>query len=307
MAGTGTQVWNTFCGLIFVLQELGFYINWSKLILPAPVVKFLGFMLDAPHMTVTVPADKMLDATSLIQQALRSTWLPLKAWERLVGKLSFIAKAIYGGRTFLRRVIDLVVQIKRQAWKGARIPKTARADLHWWLLFMEQWNGRALILDGLKIGTELASDASNKAVGAVFGRQVIYQVLTAQQKTWHINVKELFAFLVAIREWGLLLARKHLRFVPRLHALLDSTTAISWINKGSSKSKQAMVFLREIFWRSATQDFRVTCSHIPGVKNSIADAASRLEFNRIPKRFQVKQARLLSTQEKSWIEKLNFT
>lgn len=304
LVGDLDQVWRNFAVLIQLLGKLGFYIHWGKIVAPVQVTKFLGFLLDSKLMKVRVPPDKMADAAMLIQQAL-TAWLPLKRWERLLGKLNFIARAIYGGRTFLRRVIDLTVQIKRQGKRGARVSKAAAADLRWWSLFMDQWNGEALILDGHKITTKLATDASNYAVGAVFRNQVVFQELTPQQKKWHINVKELYAFLVAIREWGASLSRKHIKFIPKLHAQLDSTTALAWINKGSSKNKTAMLLLRELFWRSATQHFRVTCSHIPGVLNTVADAASRLEFHRIPGHLQVKQARALSAQELAWMQRLS--
>ena len=173
---------------------------------------------------------------------------------------------------------------------------------------MIQCNGRSLILDGGKVlAATLSTDASNTAVGAVFQDKVIYQVLSMSQRSWHINVKELFAFVVAVREWGHLWTRKHIRFVPRIGAQLDNTTAIAWINKGTSKDKHAMVLLRELFWRSATLGFRVTCAHIAGVKNVIADAAYRLQFARIPKQFRVRKARPLLASERKWIERLSFT
>ena len=67
----------------------------------------------------------------------------------------------------------MVVSAKRQHKKGARASKTAKADLQWWFLFMDHWNGKALILDGNKIlAKQLSSDASNKAVGAVYKNQL---------------------------------------------------------------------------------------------------------------------------------------
>ena len=168
MTGTLSQVWNTFCTLIHVLQNLGFYIHWGKAILPSPVVRFLGFLLDAQQMTVSVPPDKMSEAILLINQALSSVWLPVKMWRRLTGKLNHIAKAIYGGRTFLRRIWDLVVMLLKHNRKEAKVSRSAASDLHWWLLFMEQWNGKALILSGQEISYSLSTHASDPAVGAIF-------------------------------------------------------------------------------------------------------------------------------------------
>ena len=234
--------------------------------------------------------------------------MTLKMWERLLGKLNFIAKAIFGARTFLRRLIDLVVQIKRHQRRGAKVSKPAAADILWWQTFMHHWNGHALILDWSEVtGNMLASDASDFAVGAVFQSEVIYYKLTPMQREWHINVKELFAFIVAIRQWGQLFSRSHVKFLPRIGAQLDNTSAIAWINKGTSPNKTAMQFLRELFWRSAMQNFRVSCSHIAGAKNVIADAASRLQFHKIPGHYHIKEARGLTPHKLDWIKKLNST
>ena len=56
----------------------------------------------------------------------------------------------------------------------------------------------------------------------------------------------------------------------------DNTTAVSILNKGSCKNKVVMGFLRELFWLSAIYNFRITAKHIPGQKNVVADAISRL-------------------------------
>lgn len=307
LTGTLTRITEAMDFLLHLLEDLGFYVKYSKLIQPAPVVKFLGFVLDSTTMRILVPEDKLKDISALIHQALVSVWLPLKFWESLVGKMNFIAKAVYGARTFLRRVLDLVNVIKRHKKRGASVSPQAKKDLTWWALFMERWNGQALILGPQRtVTSNLATDASGTAVGCVFHRAVIYQQLTPQQQKWHINEKELYAFIVAVREWGSAFARTNLRFLPRIGAKLDNTTAIAWINKGSANSQVAMTLLRELFWWSATLSFRVTCSHIPGKRNVIADAASRLNFSKIPPQYVVTPARTLSPQELASIKRLTF-
>ena len=49
----------------------------------------------------------------------------------------------------------------------------------------------------------------------------------------------------------------------------------------------------------------MTCSHIPGIKNVVADAASRLMFYKIPAYYVVEEARSLTTLEIDWLKKLN--
>ena len=55
ITGNWDTVWETLVKLIHTLQSLGFYIHWGKLVLPAQLVKFLGFLLDSQAMSVTVP------------------------------------------------------------------------------------------------------------------------------------------------------------------------------------------------------------------------------------------------------------
>lgn len=201
----------------------------------------------------------------------------------------------------------MIRETGRKDRRGARVSAEARADLIWWLTFVDEWNGHALILNGSTIRSPLfASDASDFAVGAVFGRQVVYLKLNEEQQQWHINVKELFALLVAVRQWGHLFIRSHVS-VTTWEAKLDNTSAIAWINKGTSTNKNAIKMLRELFWRSATKGFRVTCSHIPGKHNIIADAASRLRFDKIPPKYEVTEARKLTDWEKICLKKLNDT
>ena len=46
-----------------------------------------------------------------------------------------------------------------------------------------------------------------------------------------------------------------------------------------------MGFLREIFWLSATFNFRITAMHIPGISNPVADAISRLRESMLLSKF----------------------
>ena len=54
----------------------------------------------------------------------------------------------------------------------------------------------------------------------------------------------------------------------------DNTTTLSAINKGTSSNQLAMQWLRQLFWLSATCNFRVTSRYIPTVANTLADAIS---------------------------------
>ena len=63
----------------------------------------------------------------------------------LIVKLSFTAKVIPSGRTFIRHLIDLSTTVKK-LHHHISLNREARADSDWWIKFLPKWNGRACIL-----------------------------------------------------------------------------------------------------------------------------------------------------------------
>ena len=78
------------------------------------------------------------------------------------------------------------------------------------------------------------------------------------------------AIVFADKRWSHLWSNRHII----IHS--DSTSAVSIVNKGTTKNSTLMSFLRELFWLSALYNFRITAVYIPGHMNYIADATSRL-------------------------------
>ena len=73
----------------------------------------------------------------------------------LIGVLSFAAKVVRPGRSFLRRMIDTTwahcrahgLQLGRASLSARLIlPAEFKADLAWWLAFAADWNGVSVIL-----------------------------------------------------------------------------------------------------------------------------------------------------------------
>ena len=119
------------------------------------------------------------------------------------------------------------------------------------------FNGKCLFLERLP-ATDVQTDASTYGAGAFFRGDL------------HINYKEVLAIILAAKRWGHQWRNHHVIIQS------DNTTAVSIINKGTSKNPIIMGFLRELFWLSAIFNFRITAMHIPGISNPIADSISRL-------------------------------
>ena len=60
--------------------------------------------------------------------------------ESLVGLLQHAAKVVYPGRSFLHRMIVLL-QSTRRASRVIRLNRGFKADLCWWKLLVNNWNG----------------------------------------------------------------------------------------------------------------------------------------------------------------------
>ena len=148
-----------------------------------------------------------------------------------------------------------------------------RADIHWWIEFLDVWNGTMPMVDN-RPGVPLSTDACRLASGAYFNGAWIY---TPWVGAWpeavnelHINYKEVLALEPAVVAWG------HLWCNRKVYIHCDNQAAVAIINKGTSKNGLVMESLRRIYWASAVFNFRLKAVYYPGALNTIADRVSRL-------------------------------
>lgn len=89
----------------------------------------------------------------------------------------------------------------------------------------------------------------------------------------HINALELKAILFTLRTFERELTDKHVK------VFCDNTTAVTYVNEMGGTKSQACNDVAVMIWEWCIQhNAWVTCSHIPGEDNLVADAASR-NFN----------------------------
>jgi regulator of sigma D len=89
----------------------------------------------------------------------------------------------------------------------------------------------------------------------------------------HINTWELYAVLVCVRLFGDYLSGGHWR------VRTDSTSVEGWLMKGECKDDVRHAFVAEVASVAVAKYFRLTAKHIPGARNSMADALSRCHFD----------------------------
>ena len=257
--------------LVQLLRKLGFLINWNKVVDPTNSLTFLGVQICSREMCLRLPSDKLhalraeLDSFGARKRASK------KQLQSLVGKLNWAAAVVHGGRVFLRRLIDAINSLKQQSHK-IRLDNNIKDDIVWWQRFLLLFNGKAIIPMTTSF-SGVYTDACNSGAGAHWGEDWYYcnwerdWPLVAD---WHINDKEILAVVLAAHIWGSRWANRC------IYVFSDNMTTVSNINKGTSKNKVIMHYLRYLFWVSARFNFRLRARHIKGINNRHADLISRL-------------------------------
>ena len=259
--------------LIKLLTELGFNINWEKAVAPTQRLTFLGIEIDTVLRQLCLPDSKLCELRQLLSDTLLKRSITKRELQSLVGKLNFAARVVFGGRTFLRRIIDVTNTLSRPH-HHVRINTSLRADLLWWARFLSVFNGKAFFVASTPTALEeFSTDACPIGGGGFFQGDWFYTNWATDHPDLtdaHINLKETFTVFLALHRWKWYLRDKWIV----VHT--DNHTTISALNKGTSRNPQVMQWLRSIFWLSATNNFRITARYIPSKANTVADAISRL-------------------------------
>lgn len=223
-------------------------------------------------MNLSLPEAKLCEFSDLLHAFSTKRRASRKQLETLCGKLSWAAQVITGGRTFLRRIIDLKDSVHHNHHK-ILLSEEFHADLDWWLSFLRTFNGTRLIQDPKPI-TSIQTDACNTGAGGYYDGDYFYvnwQIDTPLFECAHINVKELLAVYFAVCRWSSVLANK------RVIIYTDNKSTAAWVNKGSSRNKLSMMILRVLFWICASVNVSLKAIYLPGARNVIADTYSRLQ------------------------------
>eukprot|EP01113_Clastostelium_recurvatum_P041669 TRINITY_DN665_c0_g1_i1.p1 TRINITY_DN665_c0_g1~~TRINITY_DN665_c0_g1_i1.p1 ORF type:complete len:597 (+),score=85.38 TRINITY_DN665_c0_g1_i1:1929-3719(+) len=260
-----------------LLAELGFTVEPLKCVPPTQVVIFLGVELDSVAGAARVPEVRLRKLKELLVQWGNKPSCTLLELQELVGLLNFVAKVVFGGRVYMRRLIA-AASTAIKPWQHIKLYKGGlMKDIEWWRDFMEPFNGEALFIDPDPMPVLMLQTDASKTVGCG-----VFFDGTSISKTWaevaweefdpteeHINCLEVYPVWLACGEFPDRFANHHILFG------IDNQTARGNINRGGAKSATVNGWLRDIFDMSARYNFRVSARYLPGRLNVLADALSR--------------------------------
>ena len=251
-----------------VFGELGVPIAAHKTEGPAVQVSFLGFIVDTSTFQLRLPEDKLARLKELIQTWRRRRNCTRREMESLLGHLCHAAMAVRPGRLFLRQLFALLPSAPKP-YHHIRLNFSVRADLAWWLFFMQEWNGVALFPPGPP-SVHVYSDASGSfGCGAVVSNGAWFNA--QWPPSWssvNIAVKELVPVVLAAVLWGPLWRGQHILF----H--IDNMAVVQVVRNLNASDCCLGQLLRCLYFYAAHFQFSFSAAHIPGVQNTAADALS---------------------------------
>ena len=135
------------------------------------MLTILGIELDFLNLLARLPQDKFDRITALLKDWSQKRWCKRKELESLIGHLQHACKVVPQGRSFLRRMINLLCAFRRDD-HPIRLNQEFVYDLAWWQEFFQSWNSCSFLQYpqwAPLLDFEVSSDASGAlGYGAVF-------------------------------------------------------------------------------------------------------------------------------------------
>ena len=259
--------------LLRVCQELGVPIASQKTEGPTTSLTFLGIRIDTVAGQLSLPEDKLCRLQACLQQWGDRRVCSRRELESLVGLLNHACKVVRAGRSFLRRMIDLIQsgQHRRQAHVPIRLNVGFRCDLAWWQCFCRAWNGVSFLPPSTLLPLqEMASDASGLwGCGAWYCDEWFQIRWDSAAGSLPITMKELIPIVVAGVVWG----RKWAGHRVMCHC--DNQAIVACLRSRTSKHKGIMHLLRSLVFIEAYFRFHLFPQYIDTRANELADDLSR--------------------------------
>lgn len=269
--GSG-ECMNSLQTILKICSILGIPLAKEKLAGPALNLAILGIEFDTVQLVLRLPPEKLSRITALLSEWAHKKRCTRRELQSLVGQLQHVSTIVKPGRTFLRRMYDML-GLAKQPHHHIYLNSEFKSDLAWWMFFLQYWDGTAMMSTSQppRPSVVVTSDASGSwGCGAFCGNKWFQLAwpddLTKQQP---IALKELAPIVVAVALWGA--AWKQQTVLCRT----DNSAVVSMLRTRTSKTKAIMHLIRCLHFFEAHFECHIVSVHIPGIHNERADDLSR--------------------------------
>lgn len=267
--------------MMTIFKRLNIPIAKHKTLGPVTCLEYLGIILDSGKMEARLPAVKVERICDFILKLLNKSSCTKRELLQLLGHFNFASRVILPGRSFVSYLIDLSTTVK-ELTDFVHLSKECKTDLEFWLRFLSDWNGVTVFHDcefTNSFDMELFTDAaSTLGFGGYFHGKYFYSTwpvdLPLLTDNFSMALLELYPIVVAALLWGSEWSCKRILF------WCDNEATVAIVKKGRSKCLEIMKLMRQLTWCAAKNNFHFSAKHVPGYKNQISDALSRLQIDR---------------------------
>lgn len=257
---------------IDLLQKLGFCINAEKSVLtPTRTIEYLGNVIDTNSMTITLPERRRHKIIQACRNLLGKSKDRIREVARVTGLLVAATPAVELGKLHYRKLETektAALQLQYGNFDNwMTITADMKTDLSWWLdnIYTQD---RKIFRGGTDI--DLYTDASSLGWGGHLNNRATSGSWSLEEKLLHINALELKAILFVLQTFRRELKGHYIK------VYCDNTTAMTYVNEmGGTRSQVCNVIAGHIWQWCVDNGAWITCSHIPGKDNTLADLASR--------------------------------
>ena len=240
---------------------------------PTTCLVFLGIQIDTVAGELRLPEDKLQRLQALLQKWGARRACQRRELESLVGLLNHACKVVRPGRSFLRRLLDLLhgTEGRPQGNSWIRLSQSCQADIAWWAEFVGSWNGVSFLRPTHSLPErEVTSDASGAwGCGAWHGSAWFQLPLDERAANLSIAAKELVPIVLACAAWG------RDWQACRVRCRCDNQVVVAALGSRSSRDPGVMHLLRCLVFVEAQLSCHLVGDYIDTHANHLADDLSR--------------------------------
>ena len=254
-----------------VCAQIGVPINYAKTEGPSNSLSFLGIRLDTSAYTASLPMDKVTRYKQLMLDLLDRKTCTLREMLNIIGSLQFTTSVVQPGRTFLRRMINTTIGVKK-LYHHIHITRPVKDDMQLWCNFLDHYNGVTLFLPQVPTTSaelNLHTDSCPQGFGGTFRTNYFYGTFPPHWQGHNICVLELFPILLALQLYTAEMSNQNIVIYS------DNQAVVEVLNKKTTKHPPMLSLLRKLILHCLHCNILITSKHIPGKLNVLPDALSR--------------------------------
>ena len=219
---------SAFLSLKNLITSLGLPINTGKVATATQELTCLGIHINARTMTLTIPAEKMLQVKQLCGKWAARMYASRKGLQKLLVHLLYLHKCIEPSRLFVNRILQLFRSCTQAG--NIKLNDAFFRDIQWFRSFMHTFNGITKIHGHSEGSKNLYIDACLTGIGTFVDGQVYHcEIPHCYRLSLTIVHFEMLNVMVALRLWGELWANSSIT----VHC--SNAAVVSVLKSGSSR------------------------------------------------------------------------